>query len=59
MLTSTQSASSVDWEPLQHLSFLEGEEVYEEIGLDISLSLSPSPAYSDLSIQGGHPRTTE
>jgi len=32
MLTSTQSA--VDWESYQRLLFLEGEEDYEEIGLD-------------------------
>ena len=34
MLTSTQSVSSVDWESYQRLLFLEGEEDYEEIGLD-------------------------
>lgn len=36
MLASTQtpSASSVDWESHQRLLFLEGEEDYEEIGLD-------------------------
>jgi hypothetical protein len=31
---STQSECSEDWESYQHLTFLEGEEVYEEIGLD-------------------------
>jgi hypothetical protein len=34
MLASTQSISSVDWESYQRLLFLEGEEDYEEIGLD-------------------------
>jgi hypothetical protein len=34
MSASTQSASSVDWESYQRLLFLEGEEDYEEIGLD-------------------------
>jgi hypothetical protein len=30
----SQSGSSEDWEPYQRLLFLEGEEDYEEIGLD-------------------------
>ena len=34
MLTSTQSVCSADWESYQRLLFLEGEEEYEEIGLD-------------------------
>jgi hypothetical protein len=34
MLTPTQSVSSLDWESHQRLLFLEGEEVYGEIGLD-------------------------
>jgi len=82
LLISTRSVSSADWESYQRLLFLEGEEDYEEIGLDnerelfiddvletaqwytilntlLYIPLSPSPAYSDLSIQGCHPRITE
>jgi hypothetical protein len=33
-LTSTHSVSNVDWGSHQRLLFVEGEEVYEEIGLD-------------------------
>lgn len=32
--TASQSLSNEDWEPYQRLLFLEGEENYEEIGLD-------------------------